>query len=148
MLDGGGSCNEAKRSVAYRLTHNRYSTGSNVDGPCVLLKIKMSRQTGIHNCQTVTKSIVGNCVKGDFENHSFEPPSLFRHSSKDAMTDLYPKKKLPKRTVEQGGPPDQSPQKYLPSRLQTCIVAETSGQWRDIGGRLHEGRWRRGEIGE
>ena len=47
----------------------------------------MSRLTGIRDCRAVTESTVGNCIKGDFENHSCKSPLSFRHSSKDALAD-------------------------------------------------------------
>ena len=102
------------------------------------------RPTGIRHCRAVTESTVDNCIKGDFENHSFKSPSLFRHSSKDALADLC----LIKRstaTVEKEGHPDQSPRKYSPPWPQTRIFAESSVQWPFSRRKIAEGR-HRGQI--
>ena len=97
----------------------------------VHLRKNMSRLTGIRECREVTESTVDNCIKGDFVNRCFKSPSLFRRSSKDALTDLC----LIKRstgTVEKTAPQ----------------IKRVSSPKTQSGGRLNGGRWRREEIGD
>ena len=79
----------------------------------------MPRLTGIRDCRAAAESTVDNCIEGDFEY-----PSLFRHSSKDALTNLCLKKPST-GTVEKEGPArSESPKIFPPvaSNVYLCRI--------------------------